>query len=627
MNEDIEKTLRQCVAIVCEPENSAALGSCFAVTEDGVFVTCFHVIGNSTTGEVIHRIVKLAWPKLGIELRATVDPNASRPTADIAILKLIDEPMPKGVHVFTLDLRLFPNSEFVSFGYRKATAYKGLFARGIIIGEVADAEGRAFIQLNTNQIEQGMSGAPIVYQNYHRVVGIASSFWKSKELQDRDLAFAIPAREVVESLPRLSVTIPGMVAIPREDSTGRPKIADISSGRFELFHDVIRTAFIKAAILILADQFGDGSWARTLWRWSGGPFTKDVAPADIVAKTKIKKALSVTSWAGQAVFKATGNNRLRCLLRARSYIKSHWNAEAKAFGFLYDQQIGTPFIEGNTIFVGNPRHTASAAKFLEMTDGISSEVIDSVEFILSCESGEYGGWGERQGASPNSLSTAFILDALMKVSQAPGLSSCIAPQARSTLNPSIARGIAWLAQNQEIETGLWDYENHPILRPFYTAHVLAFAPQLVAAFPNEGERAIQALLSQKRDGGIPTHMSGEPHIAATSMLCYGLSKINPQKYERDIAELLEFAITKFLNEDYSSTYHIFDSIFVLMLTQLPFIHSKWWSIDVERAITQVEDIVANVSDWAEACAAIDTLSKESGIQNSAALAIISESPW
>ena len=627
MIDEIERTLADSVGQVLDPEHRIVLGSCFPIAHEGVVVTCFHVIGENSTGKVSRPMVCINWPQLNIDAIAYVDIASSRPTSDIAILNLDGRKIPEGVSVLTLELRLFPNSRFVSFGYRKADSYKGLFSRGAIHGEVMESSGHSLIQMTTSDMGRGMSGAPIVYEDYHRVVGVASSYWQSKEPQDRDLAFAIPASEIVRCLPRLTASIPGMVAIPREHSTGRPKAGySTSSGPLEPFKNVIRNAFVNAAILILADQFSDGSWARTLWRWSGGPFTKDVAPQDVVDKTKVKKALTVTSWAGQAIFKATGNNRLSCLMNARTYIKSHWNVQAKAFGFLYDQHIGTPFIESNSMFVGNPRHTASAAKFLEMTDGISAQVIDSVQFILRCESEERGGWGEREGARPNSLSTAYILDALLKIAQAPGLVACLPSDASSKLYPSITRGLAWLAQNQESATGLWDYENHPDLRPFYTAHVLAFAPQMVSVFPHEVENAIRGLLAQKRKGGIPTHMRGEPRIAATAMLAYGLSKIDPIRYEEEIVSLCTFTTTEFAKSEYLAQYHIFDSIFLLLLSQLPFINSSWWLSDLNEVIKEVEEILSGPSDWNEARQGIEAVGVTYGVNNSMALSIISESP-
>jgi hypothetical protein len=623
----VEK-LRNTVGQIVEPGLKLTLGSCFPVSETGVLLTCFHVVGDCSTGVVRHKMLTIVWPNLNISIDARVDADISAPHIDIAVLVLVSGKLPDNIAALPLDIRIFPNAPFISFGYRKAEGFDGLFSRGTIIGEVGDVSQQALIQLRSSEIGPGMSGAPLVYEHYHRVAGVISDYWRTESNHDRDLAFAIPTATVYRNVPGLATNIPGMVASPPACGNRFSKnfyLSDLSYDLEDHRKDISKT-FIAATALILADQFADGSWARTLWRWSGDAFTKDIAQVEDVKKNRVKKALSVTSWAGQAIFKATGNNRLKSLLFARKYILSHWNNIDKAFGFLYTQHVGTPFITGHDIFIGNPRHTASAAKFLEMMDGLSSQVVDSVNFILRCESKERGGWGEGREDNPNSLSTAFIIDALLKISQAPSLSAFLSPDINSKLKPGVDRGIAWLAEKQEADTGMWDYENHPNLRPFYTAHVLAFAPQVAVTYQQVGERAIDSLLSLRQGGGIPTRIHGDPHLGASAMLAYGLSKIDAFKYRKEIIGLCKFVTDNFLSETYLKNYHIFDSIFVLMLCQLPFVQQEWWSSDLVAVVNAIEDSTEISNSWDQLRGRISDLLQIYDIDISSALSIISESP-
>jgi hypothetical protein len=90
---------------------------------------------------------------------------------------------------------------FRSYGFRRLDNYIAGHAHGTILGCVPPPEGSNVqaepVQLESQQINQGMSGAAVLDMKRNLVVGIVSEAWfprPSLDFKDRDTAWAVNAR-------------------------------------------------------------------------------------------------------------------------------------------------------------------------------------------------------------------------------------------------------------------------------------------------------------------------------------------------------------------------------------------------------------------------------------------------
>ena len=187
------------------PSGSTA-GTGFIVHRDGIIVTCAHVVQDCGAGP--GDTVRLAFHTTGEEREATVERNWWRdPKAeDVAILRL-HGPLPEGVEPLPLGLAQHSRGhDFSSWGYRLAEVFpSGLAAEGKIQGRTR-RRNQDVLQLQTSQIDRGMSGAPLWDVQGGRVVGMVNSFWETRRHQDALLAFAIPTETLRAVCPLLQLS-------------------------------------------------------------------------------------------------------------------------------------------------------------------------------------------------------------------------------------------------------------------------------------------------------------------------------------------------------------------------------------------------------------------------------------
>ena len=119
---------------------------------------------------------------------------------------------------------------FRSYGYRKLAGYQGGRASGKILGDVEPPLNKLLqadpIQLESNQINKGMSGAAVLDIERNLVVGIISETWfPDSSSKDRDTAWAINTR--VLGLSPLSLPLENE-ALTLPEST-RPQLHTIAT--------------------------------------------------------------------------------------------------------------------------------------------------------------------------------------------------------------------------------------------------------------------------------------------------------------------------------------------------------------------------------------------------------------
>ncbi|TEU13837.1 MAG: serine protease, partial [Anaerolineales bacterium] len=203
------QNLRDFTVQIRRPSDETIVGTGIAVTMDGQVVTCAHVVEAALGAhprQADGAEVGVYFPQArgGEEKarRATVACCFPQHDDDVVLLQLVGEPSPLAPEQIPVlgTAEASDGHGFRSYGYRRLEKYIAGHAHGVILGCVECPEGFSLqadpVQLESKQINQGMSGAAVLDMERNLVVGIVSEFWlpPDRSLQDRDTAWAVNAR-------------------------------------------------------------------------------------------------------------------------------------------------------------------------------------------------------------------------------------------------------------------------------------------------------------------------------------------------------------------------------------------------------------------------------------------------
>ncbi|MBP7999869.1 MAG: serine protease [Chloroflexi bacterium] len=243
-------------------EKGKILGTGFVVAGPFI-VTCAHVV-YKLTGDVMVR------PHTHSEtyLADIVALSSSQPKApgqkDVAVLRP-RAPWPSSLTPLTFSAGLsLQDRPFITFGYPPAGAIRGLHARGVVRGRVLDETGLPFLQLDSKEVDHGMSGAPVVDVATQQVVGMVSGgFNLAESAKLRDLVLAVPG-EIVQGF------LPGNKPVRRENPFGiRGRINDPTRffGRQRELREIHNELRKHSSIsLVGPSQIGKSSLLYTLYQ-------------------------------------------------------------------------------------------------------------------------------------------------------------------------------------------------------------------------------------------------------------------------------------------------------------------------------------------------------------------------
>ncbi len=167
------------------------IGTGFVVSDDGLIVTCAHVLGSSMPEETL-----VMFQATGEEQEATVllDGWRNVDAEDVAFLR-IPGPLPDGVQPLPLgSSEGIEGHSMISFGYPETGEVEGGRATGKILGRGAKTRaGQSLLQVHSSEITEGFSGAPIWDEVRRRVVGMVVIAAQRDDLgKQGDTAFATP---------------------------------------------------------------------------------------------------------------------------------------------------------------------------------------------------------------------------------------------------------------------------------------------------------------------------------------------------------------------------------------------------------------------------------------------------
>jgi hypothetical protein len=194
--------LRAGIVRILKPDGTTA-GTGFIVSDDGLAITCAHLLQASGAGRPDS--VNLVLHITGDQLEATIEPEGWRPAdaEDVAVLRLA-QVLPAGVQPLLMArARGSKGHRFDVFGFPAANPEGGLWGDGEIMGETT-IRGAPVLQLRSEEVTSGFSGAPVWDSTLQRVVGMVTAIAPPDRYgRLAATAFATPVDALVEVLPEV----------------------------------------------------------------------------------------------------------------------------------------------------------------------------------------------------------------------------------------------------------------------------------------------------------------------------------------------------------------------------------------------------------------------------------------
>jgi Trypsin-like peptidase domain len=204
-------------------ESNGGIGTGIVVTNDGIVVTCHHVIGNNTSIYDNIRVSLYDNKSYSASILLSNMESDSKLVCDslydIAFLKIN-----KPVYSFDRDKSaICPLSElvisghdFYTSGHRKPDDFGSLGSFGQIVKKTTvEGKGIPIIQLLCETIDVGMSGAPVFDLQSKKVIGIIKEIYDNEIDRDKNLVLAIPIESIVRFYPTLKMKNPSLMLFNR----------------------------------------------------------------------------------------------------------------------------------------------------------------------------------------------------------------------------------------------------------------------------------------------------------------------------------------------------------------------------------------------------------------------------
>jgi tetratricopeptide (TPR) repeat protein len=187
-------------------ETDKPVGTGIVVSTTGEIITCAHVIRDAGVDPYI-----IDGQEIGVqfvhahgvrdEKKATVSACFPQYEDDIVVLKLIDGQSPLGPELIPALGKAEASrlNQFVSYGFSPLGKHEAAYAQGTILGcEPCPEDGSlkaGMVQLQSSQIDEGMSGAGVLDRERNLVIGIISeTLYPDASTKHRDTGWAVNAR-------------------------------------------------------------------------------------------------------------------------------------------------------------------------------------------------------------------------------------------------------------------------------------------------------------------------------------------------------------------------------------------------------------------------------------------------
>ncbi len=235
--------------------NGQTVGTGFVITTDGLIATCAHVVeaAGGRPGGTVDIVLHVTHDVY----QAHVEPDGWRDPAaeDVALLRL-EAPPPAGVIPLPLGSSTGTNHHlFETFGFPSVSPDEGLRGRGSILGEIT-LGGVRVLQLRSQEVTPGFSGAPLWDQTTQRVVGIVTAITPQEEHgRLAETAFGTPSETLRDIYPHLRPSdlcpYQGLAAFSAAE-------AEFFFGREALINDLIEHLRRNPRLLAVVGPSGSG---------------------------------------------------------------------------------------------------------------------------------------------------------------------------------------------------------------------------------------------------------------------------------------------------------------------------------------------------------------------------------
>ena len=165
-------------------EKQQTIGTGFVVLDDGLIVTCTHVINLAESGSFVRLIFynpDLTGDKREVRTAKIVYEYLRDADIEDVTFLLLEGSLPSEVQPLRLGRSInTPGQTFLSFGFPEAKPTDGLLGKCEVVGFVSEDNIR-LLQVSSPQISKGFSGAPIWDDRRKVVIGRATSIIGSRK--------------------------------------------------------------------------------------------------------------------------------------------------------------------------------------------------------------------------------------------------------------------------------------------------------------------------------------------------------------------------------------------------------------------------------------------------------------
>ncbi|QBD77294.1 hypothetical protein EPA93_15355 [Ktedonosporobacter rubrisoli] len=248
MSEDIKAG----IALIQSGQN---IGAGFLLSDDGLLVTCAHVLGKVLPSSV--KVTFYVLPDCPYTARVLSDLWRSDQEEDIAFLQ-IESSLPRNVRPLHLGSSQYTSGHRIStFGFPNIESLQGLPASGMMSGETIHATtGHRVLTVEANAIAVGFSGAPIWDEQRRCVIGMVTSITKpDNRARMANVACVLPSEVVQNICPRLHLEdvcpYKGLEPFTEQD-------AKFFFGRERYIHELIELLLRDKRLLAILGPIGSG---------------------------------------------------------------------------------------------------------------------------------------------------------------------------------------------------------------------------------------------------------------------------------------------------------------------------------------------------------------------------------
>jgi V8-like Glu-specific endopeptidase len=183
--------------------NGKTAGTGFFVSKNGLITTCAHVVADAgyTPGEEIS-VVLFSNSK---QYQAIIEEKWWREPLkeDVAILRLLDTP---SEDIFFIPLGYPSHTEnipLITFGFPKRKQEEGMSGRCEVVGCTTD-NGYPVLQMRSQEVTPGFSGAPVLNPVTNRIVGMINSILDTDEYgKQAETTFITPSHVIADVCPEV----------------------------------------------------------------------------------------------------------------------------------------------------------------------------------------------------------------------------------------------------------------------------------------------------------------------------------------------------------------------------------------------------------------------------------------